>query len=118
MTLLRPLFLILPVLLICEACGGGTETAVRLNDGVSPGEPVFNEASITVFAARTIGREVEELGSVCISTQSELPPEEYLKRIRIEAAKIGADAIIGYEIIDGTAMGIAVRYRDPRTSKR
>lgn len=113
MNLLRTVPVILPLLFLCEACGGGTETAVRLNDGVAPGAPVFNERSIGVFAARTIGRDVEELGSVCISTQSELAPEEYLIRIQREAAKIGADAIVGYEILDGTAMGIAVRYRRP-----
>jgi hypothetical protein len=33
-------------------------------------------------------------------------------------AKIGADAIVSYEIIDGTAMGIAVRYLNHPTSQR
>lgn len=79
---------------------------------------MLNETRIEVYASRTIGRAIEELGSVCVSTQSELSPEEYLMRIQKEAAKIGADAIISYEIIDGTAMGIAVRYRDHRTSVR
>ncbi len=46
----------------------------------------------------------------------QLPPEEYLSRIQKEAAKVGADAIVGYEILDGTALGIAVRYRDHRAS--
>ncbi len=118
MRLPRSLPVIVPLLLLCAACGGGTETTVRLNDGVAPGPPVFNETRIAVFAARVIGRDVEELGSVCVSTQSELAPEEYVKRIRVEAARIGADAIVSLEIIDGTAMGIAVRYRDRRTSTR
>ena len=113
MNLLRSLLVIAPMVLLGEACGGGTETAMRLNDGVAPGSPVFNEASIAVFAARTIGRDVEEIGSVCISTQSELPPEEYLLRIQKVAARLGADAIVGYEILDGTATGVAVRYRAP-----
>ncbi len=112
MNLLRSLLVIAPLVFLCEACGGGTETAMRLNEGVAPGPPVFNERSIAVFAARTIGRDVEELGSVCISTQSEIPAEEYLLRIQRVAAKIGADAIVGYEVMDGTATGIAVRYRN------
>lgn len=114
---LRPLTIIVPVLFLCAGCGGSVST-VRLNDGVTPGAPVFNSAGIRVFAARDIGRAVEELGSVCVSTQSELPPEAYLTRIQKEAAKIGADAIISYEIIDGTAMGIAVRYRERPASTR
>ncbi len=116
MNSLRSLPAIIPLLLLVEACGGGTETTVRMNDGKVPGPPVFNENGIAVFAARAIGRDVEELGSVCVSTQSELPPEAYLLRMRKEAAKIGADAIVCYEIIDGTAMGIAVRYRDHHAS--
>lgn len=51
----RVLVVILPLLLLCEACGGGTESA---------------------------------------------------------------DAIVSYEIIDGTAMGIAVRYLNHPTSQR
>ena len=118
MNLLRSVLVITPLLFFCEACGGGTEATVRLNDGIAPGPPVLNETGIAVYAARDIGRNIEELGSVCISTQSELPPEEYLSRIQKEAAKIGAEAIVGYEILDGTAMGIAVRYRDHRASTR
>ncbi|MBP1647875.1 MAG: hypothetical protein H6Q30_1320 [Bacteroidetes bacterium] len=113
MTLLRSMWMSLPLLMHCAACGGGTESIVHLNDGVAPHKPTFNEAGIAVFAERTIGREVEELGTVGISTQSELLPDEYLRRMRKEAAKIGADAIIGYEIMDGTATGIAVRYKGP-----
>jgi uncharacterized protein YbjQ (UPF0145 family) len=109
---------VLPILLTCAGCGGGSASSVRLNDGVKPGEEVFNSAGIPVFAARTIGRDVEELGTVCVSTQSEMSPNEYVSRIQREAAKIGADAVVGYEIMEGTATGIAVRYRDSRSSTR
>ena len=67
---LRPLTIVLPLLLLYAGCGGSVST-VRLNDGVIPGPPVFNSAGIKVFAARAIGRAVEELGSVCVSTQSD-----------------------------------------------
>ena len=110
--------LILLSALLFSACGGGLAAIVRLNDGVKAGEPVLNSANIPVFAARTLYRTVEELGTVCVSTQSELPPEDYISKIQKEAAKIGADAVVGYEIMDGTATGIAVRYRDQGRSTR
>ena len=102
------LFSIMP--LLWSACMRGEASLVLLNDHVIPGQP-REYYDVLVFTSRTIGREVVELGSVCITTRSELPPEEYLMRVRKEAARIGADAIVGYEIMNGTATGIAVRYQ-------
>lgn len=97
--------------LLWTACGSGETGMVRLNDGIVPGAPTLYY-NVLVFTSRAIGREVVELGSVCVTTRSEWPPEEYLSRIRKEAAAIGADAVVGYEIMDGTATGVAVRYQD------
>jgi uncharacterized protein YbjQ (UPF0145 family) len=108
--LLYCMVLSLPMLTVWAGCGGGEASTVHLNDGVTPGEPVFY-GNVKVFTTRALGREVEELGSVCISTRSELSPEAYLTMIKKEAASVGADAIIGYEIMDGTATGVAVRYK-------
>ena len=102
--------LLLPVSLLCAACVGGEASTVLLNDGVAPGQPVFY-GNVSVFTTRSISREVDELGSVCVSTKSELASNEYLILMQKAAATIGADAVVGYEVMDGTAMGVAVRYR-------
>lgn len=86
--------------------GGGT---VLLNSGVKPGSPVFY-GTVHVFASRDIGREVEELGSVSATVNAEVPGTELLKRIQQEAARIGADAVVGFEQRGTTVTGVAVRY--------
>jgi uncharacterized protein YbjQ (UPF0145 family) len=63
-----------------------------------------------VFASRDIGREVEELGSVSVAINDEVPGTELLWRLQREAAQLGADAIVGFEQWGTTVTGVAVRY--------
>lgn len=107
------LLLLSALAILLSSCMGGEASMVMLNDNIVPGEPT-HYYNVLVFTSRTIGRDVMELGSVCITTRSELAPEEYLLRVRKEAAAIGADAVVGYEIMDGTATGVAVRYQNRR----
>ena len=81
-----------------------------LNEGVTTGPERFY-GTVKVFAHRDIGTEVIELGSVSVAIQAEVAGSEYVTLIQKEAARIGADAIIGYEQEGTTATGIAVQFR-------
>jgi|WetSurMetagenome_2_1015567.scaffolds.fasta_scaffold327820_2 hypothetical protein len=90
-------------------CGSSAGIS-RLNEGITAGSPTV-ATDIKVYAARDIGREYAELGSVSVSIHDELDGKVYIKRIKEEAAKIGADAIVGYEQLGTSAVGIAVKFR-------
>jgi len=81
-----------------------------LNDGITPGPERFY-GIVKVFVHRDIGTEFIELGSVSVAIQAEVPGSEYITLIQKEAAKIGADAVVGYEQEGTTASGIAVRFK-------
>ncbi len=89
----------------CTSSGGVT----LLNPGVVAGPPVFF-GNVRVFASREIGREVEELGSVSIAINAEVPGTSLLWKLQREAARLGADAIVGFEQWGTTVTGVAVRY--------
>ena len=68
------------------------------------------EQQVADFASREIGRPTEELGSVCVTIDAEVPGEEFVKYMQKAAAKVGANAVEAYEQWGSTAVGIAVRY--------
>ncbi len=90
----------------CSYRGGIT----LLNEGVTPGPERFY-GTVKVFVHRDIGVDVIELGSVSVAIQAEVPGDEYVTLIQKEAARIGADAIVGYEQDGTTATGIAVKFK-------
>jgi hypothetical protein len=89
---------------------GSSASMSRLNEGVTAATPTL-AADIKVYAARDIDRGYIELGSVSVSVHNELDGKVYVKRIKEEAARIGADAIVGYEQLGTSAVGIAVKFR-------
>jgi hypothetical protein len=89
----------------CSYTGGVT----LLNDGITPGPQRFY-GTVKVFVHRDIGVDVIELGSVSVAIEAEVPGNEYVTLIQKEAAKIGADAVVGYEQDGTTATGIAVKF--------
>ena len=111
---------VLLVLAGCLVAGcSGAGAAVYLNDGVRPGTPVFY-GTIQVYAARDIGRPMEEMGSICVTISAEVPGGEFLKRMQKEAGRIGAHAVVAYEQWGNSAVGIAVRpsrRERPRTGR-
>jgi hypothetical protein len=90
----------------CSYRGGIT----LLNEGITPGPPRFY-GTVKVFVHRDIGMDVIELGSVSVAIQAEVPGTEYVTLMQKEAAKIGADAVVGYQQEGTTATGIAVKFR-------
>lgn len=66
---------------------------------------------IKVYVARDIGRDYVELGSVSTSINGELDGKKYIRKIKEEAAKIGADAIVAYQQYGTSASGIAIKYK-------
>ena len=90
----------------CSYRGGIT----LLNEGITPGPPRFY-GTVNVFVHRDIGVDVTELGSVSVAIQAEVPGSEYVTLIQKEAARIGADAVVGYEQDGTTATGIAVKFK-------
>lgn len=116
MNLAGPLILLMAGVLMvlltgCASSGGVT----LLNPGVVGGPPVFH-GNVRVFASREIGREVEELGSVSVAINDEVPGIELLWKLQQEAARLGADAIVGFEQWGTTVTGVAVRYVKKRES--
>lgn len=81
-----------------------------LNEDVTPGAGRFY-GIVKVFVHRDIGMEVIELGSVAVSIQAEVPGSEFITLMQKEAAKIGADAVVGYQQEGTSATGVAVRFK-------
>jgi hypothetical protein len=64
-----------------------------------------------VYASREIGRDYVEMGSVSVSVHDELKGTVYIQRIKEAAAKIGADAVVGYVQLGTSAAGVAVKFK-------
>jgi len=109
---MRSLIAVLLALILVSAltgCGSSASMS-RLNDGITAGTPT-DATHIKVFASRDIGREYVELGSVSVSVHDELDGKVYIQRIKEEAAKIGADAVVGYVQYGTSAAGVAVKFK-------
>ena len=88
---------------------GSTASFSDLNAGISAG-PAKSAADVKVYVAKDIGSHYTELGSVSCSLHGELDGTKYIARIKEEAAKIGADAVVGYVQYGNGASGIAVKF--------
>jgi hypothetical protein len=103
-------FVLISVLaLVLTGCGSSASFS-RLNDGVTAGNATM-VGDIKVYAARDIGKEYIEMGSVSVSVHNELDGKVYIQRIKEAAAKIGADAVVGYEQLGTSAVGVAVKFK-------
>jgi hypothetical protein len=106
-------FSALLLLMIGALLGSGCAykgSVTLLNEGIAPGPERFY-GTVKVFVHRDIGMEVVELGSVSVAIQAEVPGSDYVTLMQKEAAKIGADAVVGYEQEGTTATGIAVKFK-------
>jgi hypothetical protein len=80
-----------------------------LNEGVSA--PSATQASaIKIYTDSNIGRPYKELGGVSVSLANELDGKKYSEKLKQEAAKIGADAIVNFRQFSTVASGIAVKF--------
>ena len=109
--MIRMLIAAVTIMTIVAISGCGSSSSMsRLNDGITAGTPT-DTANIKVYASREIGREYIEMGSVSVSVHNELDGRVYIQRIKEAAAKIGADAVVGYTQLGTSAAGIAVRFK-------
>ncbi|MBX2990993.1 MAG: hypothetical protein KF749_07475 [Bacteroidetes bacterium] len=103
------------VILVCVlgsllAGCGSTAGFSTLNPGITSEQATASE-TIRIYASKDIGRSYVELGSVAVSLHNELNGAKYIARIKEEAAKIGADAVVGFVQYGNGASGIAVKFK-------
>lgn len=99
------------LIVCCFAAGCGSSASMNmLNEGITVGAATAAD-QIRVYATRDIGREYLELGSVSVSIHGELDGKKYTSKMKEEAAKIGADAIVSYQQYGTSASGIAIKFK-------
>jgi hypothetical protein len=81
-----------------------------LNEGTSAPQPT-NPNDIRIYVGTDIGKEYVKLGGVSASIPNELDGKKYSERLKKEASKIGADAIVNFRQVGNMASGIAVKFK-------
>lgn len=103
------LLIVLTILVIGSTGCISTSTFSFLNEGVSA--PSATQASaIKIYTGTDVGRPYTELGGVSVSIANELDGKKYSEKLKQEAAKIGADAIIDFRQFSTVASGIAIKF--------
>lgn len=100
---------IVGVLLFVVGCSS-TSTFSFINEGVTAPTPT-DAATITLWAAKDIGKPYIELGGVSVSIAGNLEGNQYANLLKKEAAKIGADAVVSVRQFGTIASGIAVKFQ-------
>ena len=97
-------------ILIAFLINGCTATMSYLNDGIEKYSPT-NKTTIKIYSERDIDKDVIELGYVAVN-MTDFPKGDVMKdKLKECAAKLGADAIVNFQILANTAEGIAVKYK-------
>ena len=98
--------LLFGLLLILLFSGCATSVGY-VNDGIS--YPPTSANDIKVFSTMDIDQNYVEVGYVSANITSDPSGDALKKLLKEEAAKMGADAIVSFQLWGATAEGIAVR---------